>query len=67
MCIRDSNTSGDGNKLDWLFEGTGGIDDNASAGNEDTPPFDLDEPQASVAPAPPEQASNTSGDGNRCV
>ena len=60
-----SNTSGDGNKPDWLFEGTGGADDNASAGNEDAPPFDLDEPQASVAPAPPEQASNTSGDGNK--
>ena len=52
-------------KPDWLFEGTSGADDNASAGNEDTPPFDLDEPQASVAPAPPEQASNTSGDGNK--
>ena len=52
-------------KPDWLFEGTGGADDNASAGNEDAPPFDLDEPQASVAPAPPEQASNTSGDGNK--
>ena len=50
-------------KPDWLFEGTGGADDNASAGNEDTPPFDLDEPQASVAPQ--EQASNTSGDGNK--
>ena len=37
-------------KPDWLFEGRGGIDDNASAGNEDAPPFDLDEPQASVAP-----------------
>ena len=37
-------------KPDWLFEGTGGADDNASAGNEDAPPFDLDEPQASVAP-----------------
>ena len=60
-----SNTSGDGNKPDWLYEGTGGTDDNASAGNEDVPPFDLDEPQASVAPAPPEQASNTSGDGNK--
>ena len=60
-----SNTSGDGNKPDWLYEGTGGTDDNASAGNEDAPPFDLDEPQASVAPAPPEQASNTSGDGNK--
>ena len=59
------NTSGDGNKPDWLYEGTGGADDNASAGNEDAPPFDLDEPQASVAPAPPEQASNTSGDGNK--
>ena len=51
-------------KPDWLFEGRGGIDDNASAGNEDAPPFDLDEPQASVAPAPPEQASNTSGNGD---
>ena len=60
-----SNTSGDGNKPDWLFEGTGGADDNASAGNEDASPFDLDEPQASVAPAPQEQASNTSGDGNK--
>ena len=50
-------------KPDWLFEGTGGIDENASAENEDTPPFDLDEPQASVAPQ--EQASNTSGDGNK--
>lgn len=59
------NTSGDGNKPDWLFEGTGGTDDNASAGNEDAPPFDLGEPQTSVAPAPPEQASNTSGDGNK--
>ena len=59
------NTSGDGNKPDWLFEGTGGADDNASAGNEDAPPFDLDEPQANVAPDPPEQASNTSGDGNK--
>ena len=58
-----SNTSGDVNKPDWLFEGTGGADDNASAGNEDAPPFDLDEPQASVAPQ--EQASNTSGDGNK--
>ena len=58
-----SNTSVDGNKPDWLFEGTGGADDNASAGNEDAPPFDLDEPQASVAPQ--EQASNTSGDGNK--
>ena len=52
-------------KPDWLFEGTGGADDNASAGNEDVPPFDLDEPQASVAPASQEQASNTSGDGNK--
>ena len=60
-----SNTSGDGNKPDWLYEGTGGTDDNASAGNEDAPPFDLDEPQASVAPASQEQASNTSGDGNK--
>ena len=52
-------------KPDWLFEGTGGADDNASAGNEDTPPFDLDEQQASVAPAPQEQASNTSGNGDK--
>lgn len=44
-------------KPDWLFEGTGGADDNASAGNEDAPPFDLDEPQASVAPQ--EQAVKT--------
>ena len=57
------NTSGDGNKPDWLFEGTGGIDDNAGTENEDAPPFDLDEPQTSVAPQ--EQASNTSGDGNK--
>ncbi len=52
-------------KPDWLFEGTGGADDNASAGNEDVPPFDLDEPQASVAPAPQEQASNTGGNGDK--
>ena len=62
------NTSGDGNKPDWLFEGTGGADNNASAGNEDAPPFDLDEPLASVAPpepAPQEQASNTGGNGDK--
>lgn len=62
------NTSGDGNKPDWLFEGTGGTDENASAENEDIPPFDLDEPQASVAPpepAPQEQAGDTSGNGNK--
>ena len=52
-------------KPDWLFEGTGGADDNVSTGNEDIPPFDLDEPQANVAPAPQEQAGNTSGDGNK--
>ena len=55
-------------KPDWLFEGTGGADDNASAGNEDAPPFDLDEPQVSVAPpepAPQEQASNTGGNGDK--
>ena len=57
------NTSGDGNKPDWLFEGTGGADENASTGNEDTPPFDLDEPQTSVAPQ--EQASNTGGNGDK--
>ena len=60
-----SNTSVDGNKPDWLFEGTGGADDNASAGNEDIPPFDLDEPQTSVPPTEQEQASNTSVDGNK--
>ena len=59
------NTSGDDNKPDWLFEGTGGADENASAGNEDAPPFDLDEPLASVAPTEQEQAGNTSGDGNK--
>ena len=63
-----SNTSDDGNKPDWLFEGTGGADDNASTVNEVAPPFDLDEPQVSVAPpepAPQEQASNTGGNGNK--
>ena len=52
-------------KPDWLFEGTGGADENASAGNEDTPPFDLDEPQASVAPTEQEQASKTDGNGDK--
>ena len=52
-----SKTGGNGDKPDWLFEGTGGTDDNASAGNEDAPPFDLDEPQTSVAPQ--EQAVKT--------
>ena len=60
-----SNTGGDGDKPDWLFEGTGGADDNASAGNEDAPPFDLDEPQASIAPTEQEQASNTGGNGDK--
>ena len=60
-----SNTSGNGDKPDWLYEGTGGTDDNASAGNEDAPPFDLDEPQASIAPTEQEQAGNTSGEGNK--
>ena len=50
-------------KPDWLFEGTGGADDNASAGNEGVPPFDLDEPQTSIAPQ--EQASNTGGNGDK--
>ncbi len=50
-------------KPDWLFEGTGGADDNASAINEVAPPFDLDEPQTSVAPQ--EQASNTGGNGDK--
>ena len=50
-------------KPDWLFEGTGGADDNTSAVNEDAPPFDLDEPQASIAPQ--EQASNTGGNGDK--
>ena len=60
-----SNTGGNGDKPDWLFEGTGGADENASAGNEDAPPFDLDEPLASVAPTPQEQASKTDGNGNK--
>ena len=60
-----SKTDGNGDKPDWLFEGRGGIDENASAVNEDAPPFDLDEPQASVAPTEQEQAGNTSGDGNK--
>ena len=54
-----SNTGGNGDKPDWLFEGTGGADDNASAGNEDIPPFDLDEPQASIAPTEQEQTVKT--------
>ena len=54
-----SKTGGNGDKPDWLFEGTGGTDDNASAGNEDAPPFDLDEPQASIAPTEQEQAVKT--------
>ena len=54
-----SNTGGNGDKPDWLFEGTGGADNNASAGNEDAPPFDLDEPQASIAPTEQEQAVKT--------
>ena len=59
------NTSGHGNKPDWLFEGTGGADENASAGNEDAPPFDLDEPQTSIAPTEQEQASKTDGNGDK--
>ena len=58
-------TDGNGDKPDWLFEGTGGTDDNASAGNEDIPPFDLDEPPASVAPTEQEQASKTDGNGDK--
>ena len=53
------DTSGNGNKPDWLFEGTGGADENASTGNEDIPPFDLDEPQASIAPTEQEQTVKT--------
>ena len=60
-----SNTGGNGNKPDWLFEGTGGADENASTGNEDAPPFDLDEPQTSIAPTEQEQAGDTSGNGNK--
>ena len=59
------NTSGNGNKPDWLFEGTGGADENASTGNEDAPPFDLDEPPASIAPTEQEQASKTGGNGDK--
>ena len=40
-------------KPDRMFESTGGADDNTSAVNEDVPPFDLDEPQVSVAPTEP--------------
>ena len=60
-----SNTGSNDNKPDWLFEGTGGTDDNASAGNEDAPPFDLDEPQTSIAPTKQEQAGDTSGNGDK--
>ena len=60
-----SKKVGNGDKPDWLFEGTGGTDDNASAGNEDIPPFDLDEPLASVAPTEQEQASKTDGNGDK--
>ena len=60
-----SNTGGNGDKPDWLFEGTGGADENASAGNEDAPPFDLDEPPASIAPTEQEQASKTGGNGDK--
>ena len=60
-----SNTGGNGDKPDWLFEGTGGADENASTGNEDAPPFDLDEPQTSIAPTEQEQAGDTSGNGNK--
>ena len=59
------NTSGNGNKPDWLFEGTGGADENASTENEDAPPFDLDEPPASIAPTEQEQASKTGGNGDK--
>ena len=59
------HTGGNSDKPDWLFEGTGGADDNASAGNEDAPPFDLDEPQASVAPAPQEQTGHTGGNSDK--
>ena len=51
-------------KPDWLFEGTGGADDNASAGNEDAPPFDLDEPPINVAPAEPAQQAEQVQSGN---
>lgn len=51
-------------KPDWLFEGTGGADENASAGNEDAPPFDLDEPPINVAPAEPAQQAEQVQSGN---
>ena len=60
-----SKTVGNGDKPDWLFAGTGGADENASTGNEDIPPFDLDEPLASVAPTEQEQASKTDGNGDK--
>ena len=59
------NQSVPDSKPDRLFDGTGGADDNTSALNEDAPPFDLDEPQASIAPAPQEQASKTGGNGDK--
>ena len=59
-----SNTGGNGDKPDWLFEGTGGADENASAGNEDAPPFDLDEPPINVAPAEPAQQAEQVQSGN---
>ena len=49
-------------KPDWLFEGTGVADDNASAGNEVAPPFDLDEPQVSVAPTEPASGNDDKPD-----
>ena len=49
-------------KPDRMFEGTGGADDNASAVNEDVPPFDLDEPQVSVAPTEPASGNDDKPD-----
>ena len=56
------NQSVPDSKPDWLFEGTGGTDDNASTGNEDVPPFDLDEPQVSVAPTEPASGNDDKPD-----
>ena len=49
-------------KPDRMFESTGGADDNTSAVNEDVPPFDLDEPQVSVAPTEPASGNDDKPD-----
>ena len=58
------------NKPDWLFEGTGGdATPDSSAGSDDNPPFDLDEPPMNVAPVEQtqraEQIQQTSGNDSK--